>query len=376
MNRRVARCFAAQLALAGCPALSEHVETALSPGGPLTPDEPPSPTSPTSGSTTGSATETTHSAPPDATESSTGEALATSSGSTSSTSGAPDTSSGPSSPTCGDGVLDPGEQCDQGYADNHDAAGCTQACKHAVCGDGLIHAGVEQCDRGQTNNNDTYDGCREDCTLGPRCGDSIVQEVEECEASGPPAEGEAGCEPSLCRFAARIAFATSGTFTGAMGGLAQADERCKAAAAAAKLDRANAFKAWLSDGVATPAKRLPVAFADAGHPYASPGGLLIAADLVDLIDHGPIIPIDADEFGATLPPKEFAWTNVDATGQPFSAVNHCKEWTDAGVQATARAGRISPASAAETANWKLMSMWTSDVSRPCKTKAHLYCLED
>jgi cysteine-rich repeat protein len=45
---------------------------------------------------------------------------------------------------CGNGVLDTGEDCDDGNTVDTDA--CTSACQNAVCGDGVIHSGVEECD--------------------------------------------------------------------------------------------------------------------------------------------------------------------------------------------------------------------------------------
>ena len=45
---------------------------------------------------------------------------------------------------CGNGVLNHAEQCDDGNTSDTDA--CTSACLFATCGDGVIEAGVEECD--------------------------------------------------------------------------------------------------------------------------------------------------------------------------------------------------------------------------------------
>jgi cysteine-rich repeat protein len=45
---------------------------------------------------------------------------------------------------CGNGQIDAGEGCDDGNLDDSDA--CTSACQPARCGDGVVHAGVEECD--------------------------------------------------------------------------------------------------------------------------------------------------------------------------------------------------------------------------------------
>ena len=78
---------------------------------------------------------------------------------------------------CGDGVMHLGvEQCDDGNDNNGD--GCTNACTKAVCGDAIVQVGVEECDDG---NQDDTDGCTNACKL-PICGDNIVREgFEECD---------------------------------------------------------------------------------------------------------------------------------------------------------------------------------------------------
>jgi cysteine-rich repeat protein len=69
---------------------------------------------------------------------------------------------------CGDGVLSPGEQCDDG--NTADGDGCDGTCRReAFCGDGNLDAG-ETCDDG---NNRSGDGCRADCASDESCGNGI-----------------------------------------------------------------------------------------------------------------------------------------------------------------------------------------------------------
>ena len=88
-------------------------------------------------------------------------------------------------PYCGDGIVDPGEQCDDGNRNNFD--GCRNDCTVAVCGDGIVDPG-EQCDDG---NNINGDGCQADCSL-PRCGDGILDPGEQCD-DGNNINGD-GCQ--------------------------------------------------------------------------------------------------------------------------------------------------------------------------------------
>src|SRR5690606_21058346 len=45
---------------------------------------------------------------------------------------------------CGDGVVEGGEECDDGNKSNYDA--CISTCVIATCGDGIVRAGYEECD--------------------------------------------------------------------------------------------------------------------------------------------------------------------------------------------------------------------------------------
>ena len=86
-------------------------------------------------------------------------------------------------PECGNGFLEGDEQCDDGDTDNQDE--CTNACTDAICGDEIYRNdlsenedGYEQCDDANTNN--TTDNCTDECKF-PACTDGHIQEGEVCD---------------------------------------------------------------------------------------------------------------------------------------------------------------------------------------------------
>ncbi|MFT3766586.1 MAG: DUF4215 domain-containing protein [Minicystis sp.] len=77
---------------------------------------------------------------------------------------------------CGDGFVQPGEECDDGNFDDTD--GCVAGCVAAACGDGFVQAGVEDCDDGNT---DDGDACSSTCKAGSGCGNGMVEAGEACD---------------------------------------------------------------------------------------------------------------------------------------------------------------------------------------------------
>jgi hypothetical protein len=98
---------------------------------------------------------------------------------------------------CGDMVLDAFEECDAGYNVNDDEAACTDSCKIAVCGDGLVFETIEACDGG--------DHCTAECTLRS-CGDGIVDPWERCEPALRPSDPDC---TDMCTDARKTVFITS-----------------------------------------------------------------------------------------------------------------------------------------------------------------------
>ncbi|MGB1276765.1 MAG: fibrinogen-like YCDxxxxGGGW domain-containing protein, partial [Nannocystaceae bacterium] len=93
-----------------------------------------------------------------------------------------DSESDPTDPTettegpgvCGDGIVDDGEECDDGNDDNSDL--CVAGCVAATCGDGYAGPG-ELCDDG---NQEDLDSCNNQCSVH-ECGDGIVVEGDDCD---------------------------------------------------------------------------------------------------------------------------------------------------------------------------------------------------
>jgi cysteine-rich repeat protein len=101
--------------------------------------------------------------------------------------------SGPFSPAaafgtrCGNGMLDPGETCDDGNWTPAD--GCDAACGlGSLCGNGVLESG-EGCDDG---NRLAGDGCDPTCQVEHRCGDGILDAGEACD-DGNAIAGD-GCD--------------------------------------------------------------------------------------------------------------------------------------------------------------------------------------
>jgi cysteine-rich repeat protein len=72
-----------------------------------------------------------------------------------------------SNEVCGNSVVDPGELCDDGNQTNSDACpdGPFGTCEPAVCGDGFVHAGVEDCEPPSVGSCDA--NCMNAATLDP-----------------------------------------------------------------------------------------------------------------------------------------------------------------------------------------------------------------
>jgi MYXO-CTERM domain-containing protein len=102
------------------------------------------------------------------------------------------------SETCGDGLIDPAEECDDGPGNSDtEPDACRTDCRLAYCGDGVLDDG-EPCDDGDNNSDSVVDACRTSCDE-PFCGDGVVDSGELCDlGGGVPGAAPAGACTTMC----------------------------------------------------------------------------------------------------------------------------------------------------------------------------------
>jgi hypothetical protein len=237
----------------------------------------------------------------------------------------------PDGTPCGGGQI-----CQAGVCQAPPAPTCETTCA-GCCSDGQCYPG------------DTNQTCGQDGALCVSCAGD-----EACTA-----EGVCG-PPSTCGIGGPcLVFVTSVASQGNLGGLAGADATCQSLAAASGLF--GTYRAWLSDGTASPATR----FVHSPGPYQLVDGTTITANWADLTDGAIQAPIVITEQGTVVSSPE-VWTNTRADGTVNSDTRHCHDWTtvDSG------AGQTGYVWANNVADWTD----TQPVSA-CSESHHLYCFQ-
>ena len=164
------------------------------------------------------------------------------------------------------------------------------------------------------------------------------------------------------RGASTYVFVTSQAFTGNLGGIAGADQKCQDLADAAGLP--GTYLAWLADSgpASAPASR----FTQAPNAYLQPGigsaaPQVVADDWADLTDGSLDRPFDVTENGNQIGGAFNVWTNVTIAGALLSAVHHCSDWTSTDVNGYLGFGKRTDLG------------WTDGIDNACVFPSHLYC---
>jgi len=308
----------------------------------------------------------------DADEVSTGGAEST--GST----GGVDTSTG-EVPGCGDGMVGPGEECDDGFVANTENGACLPTCVLATCGDGFVQDDVEQCDLGDANSHD-FGGCiPETCVWGPRCGDGEITPGHELCDPGTPDDPEGDETISCgqdCRFEGRVVFLSSLTYSGDLDGVDGADGKCRELARIFDPDRYFTYRAWLSDDVSEPATSFDHGAVFADIPYVLLNGVQVAASFDDLVENGPAVGITITDTHQSVTDAQ-VWTHTTQAGTKIPDTHHCEQWTSDGFQHGAMIGRNAlPDGSLDWPTWSDKHWWTRYEEGTCNSTYRLYCFEN
>lgn len=280
---------------------------------------------------------------------------------------------------CGDGEVDPGEQCDEGEANANEGA-CTEGCLLARCGDGYVQSDRgEVCDKGDGENvpesdpeKVPYGGCGACVQEGHWCGDGTIEGEEECDPGAPPTDAK--CEEMTCRFLARMIFITSSKHSGDLEGLGLglgidgADSHCNVLAAGAGLS--GTFRAWLLASGSTIGSRFGLYVGDAKTRFVRRDGTLLAQGFAALLA-GPMLGVTLDEQEGEQEGGR-VWTNIRASGE--STIYDCGQWTQLESGMTNLFGFTGLASQ-DGALWTQKDPEIEKSKFLCKNSAHFYCVQ-
>lgn len=275
-------------------------------------------------------------------------------------------------PECGNYIKEGDEECDNGHASNTDSNICTTGCKRAYCGDGKLLQDIEDCDQGGANADDPpyAIGCTKECRPGPRCGDGVVQvDDEQCE---PGAKNTGPCTTE-CNFKNRVIFITSEKYSGALGGIAGAYDRCNHLAALGNLS--GKFRPWLFTENDIISERFPeYANTFESVNFTSLSNVFLAENFQELLDTGPRGAISPTEQGEALYDQR-VWTNITPDGNPHGG--DCSDWEKADPMLSAIVGISGPSDAEALIEWRDKRWWT-EFSKPyiCQSEwLRLYCIQ-
>lgn len=165
-----------------------------------------------------------------------------------------------------------------------------------------------------------------------RCGAQCVSRTGCCTdehcAAGQVCNAQHRCVDKPCgQGGPCLVFVTGQMYSGNLGGLEGADDKCQRHADDVGLP--GTYRAWLSDANGSPAE---YRFVRSTGPYVRTDGVRIADDWDDLTDGELQAPINVTETRIPVESVYVVWTNTDQSGRRFSYLpdTTCANWTGAG----------------------------------------------
>ena len=167
----------------------------------------------------------------------------------------------------------------------------------------------------------------------------------------------------------KLVFVTSGVYTGDLGGVAGADQKCADHALAASLP--GEYRAWLgrvetgSSPEYTPADP-ESGWTHSASPYVRVDGVVVAENWADLTDGSFLAaPIALTELGDAPSGTAYAWSNLNSYGAiDRSQYFDCNGWNE-GFSTYGNVGFYSYGT----------YQWAYGAIAACYSQAHLYCFE-
>ncbi len=225
-----------------------------------------------------------------------------------------------------------------------------------TCSDGLTKCSSQCVD---TMNNPNFCGdCTTDCGAGNYCKNGVCNKLNgnDCISNDECISGY--CNVDICTDVKTV-FVSSARYTGDLGGLAGADEKCQILASAAGLT--GDYKAWISDRTGSPSSR----FYKYNMPYTLPTNIKIADNWTDLTDGTLDAPINYDEMGTEVA-TIYVWTRTLTSGDLNPLAGDCNNWSS--VLASDK-GRVGYAYISNSAWTQPAHIWS------CSEEMMLYCFE-
>lgn len=166
-----------------------------------------------------------------------------------------------------------------------------------------------------------------------------------------PCEGDPDC--------VRLVFVTSAVFSGNLGGISGANQKCTTAGQKIQDFEETNFRAFLSDSTHDAKESLP----KGTKGYRRSDGNSVANNWTDMLDGSLSVPIVFNEDGTQVDAEAEVWTGTDRFG--VASADNCGNWLSSLSTSNGLTGR----------SFETNSFWTEFVHDECDKQKHLVCVE-